>query len=75
MAKLVSRLLWECRGYIRDRAGRNAAKPCNACVCGIFPDCRKRYKIAFDHINDHRQKKLYFYRSPWYHGRKVNIRV
>ena len=25
----------------------------------------------FDHI----QKKLYFYPSPWYHDRKVNIRV
>ena len=75
VAQLVARLLWECRGGIRDRARRNAAKPCNACVCGIFPDCRKRHKSGFDHINDHRQKNLYFYPSPWYHGRKVNIRV
>ena len=58
---LAVRLLWECRGGIRDGSGRNDAKPCSACVCGTSPDCRKRYKIAFDH----RQKNLYFYRSPW----------
>ena len=75
IAKLVSRLVWECRGCIRDRVRRNAAKPCSACVCGVFPDCRKRHKSGFDHRNDHRQKNLYFYPSPWYHGRKVNIRV
>ena len=75
IAKLVSRLVWECRGGIRGGARRNAAKPCDACVCWIFFDCRKRYKIGFDHINDHRQKNLYFYPSPWYHGRKMNIRV
>ena len=75
VAQLVARLLWECRGGIRDRVRRNAAKPCDACVCRISIGCRKRHKIAFDHINDHRQKKLYFNRSPWYHGRKVNIRV
>ena len=69
IAKLVSRLVWECRGCIRDRVRRNAAKPCDTCVCGISPDCRKRHKSGFDHMNDHRQKKLYFYRSPWYHGR------
>ena len=33
--------LWECRGGIRDRVRKNAAKPCDACVCGTFPDCRK----------------------------------
>ena len=69
VAQLVARLLWEYRGCIRDRVRRNAAKPCDTCVCGIFPDCRKRHKSGFDHRNDHRQKKLYFYRSPWYHGR------
>ena len=46
VAKLVSRLVWECRGCIRDRVRRNAAKPCDACVCGAFPDCRKRQKAA-----------------------------
>ena len=75
IAKLVSRLVWECRGGIRGEVRRNATKPCDTCICGISPDCRKRHKIAFDHINDHRQKNLYFYPSPWYHGRKVNIRV
>lgn len=43
---LAVRLLWECRGGIRDGSGRNDAKPCRACVCGIFPDCRKRHKAA-----------------------------
>ena len=75
VAQLVGRDIWECRGGIRGGASRNAAKPCDTCVCKIFPDCRKQHKSGFDHINDHRQKKLYFYRSPWYHGRKVNIRV
>ena len=75
MVQLIECVVWECRGGIRDEARRNAAKPCDACVCWIFPNCRKRHKSGFDHINDHRQKKLYFYPSPWYHGRKVNIRV
>ena len=75
IAKLVSHLVWECRGGIRGRARRNATKPCNTGNSGFFPGCRKRHKSGFDHINDHRQKNLYFYRSPWYHGRKVSIRV
>ena len=75
IAKLVSRLVWECRGGIRVRSWQNAAKPCSACVCGFSSGCRKRHKSGFDHRIDHRQKKLYFYPSPWYHGRKVNIRV
>ena len=41
IAKLVSRLVWKCRGGIRDRARRNAAKPCGTCACGIFLGCRK----------------------------------
>ena len=57
---LAVRLLWECRGGIRDGSGRNDAKPCRACVCGIFPDCRKRHKSGFDHRNDHRQKNFIF---------------
>ena len=70
MVQLIECVVWECRGRIRDGARRNAAKPCDACVCGVFFDCRKRRKSGFDHRNDHRQKKLYFYRSPWYHGEK-----
>ena len=58
IAKLVSRLVWECRGGIRNGARRNAAKLCDTCVCGISPDCRKRHKSGFDHINDHRQENL-----------------
>ena len=75
MVQLIECVVWECRGGIRDMARRNPAKPCDTCVCWIFFDCRNRYKNGFDHMNDHRQKKLYFFRSPWYHGRKVNIRV
>ena len=37
IAKLVSRLIWVCRGAIRDGSGRNAAKPCGTCVFGISP--------------------------------------
>ena len=69
VAKLVSRLVWECRGCIRDRVRRNAAKPCGTCVCGISPSCRKRHKRGFNHINDHRQKNLCFSPPPWYNGR------
>lgn len=58
MAKLVSRLLWECRGGIRNRARRNAAKPCDTGDSGFFSGCRKRHKSGFDHRNDHRQKNL-----------------
>ena len=75
IAKLVSRLVWECVDPIHAWLGQKLAKPCGTGDSGFFPGCRKRHKIAFDHMNDHRQKKLYFYRSPWYHGRKVNIRV
>ena len=48
---MVARLLWECRGGIRDRVRRNAAKPCDTCVCWIFPGCRKRHKSGFDHTS------------------------
>jgi len=58
VAQLVGRDIWERRGGIRDRARRNAAKPCDTCVCWISPGCRKRHKGGFDHINDHRQKNL-----------------
>ena len=75
IAKLVSRLVWECVDSIHERFGQKPAKPCGTGDSVFSSGCRKRHKIAFDHRNDHRQKKLYFYRSPWYHGRKVNIRV
>ena len=75
MVQLIECVVWVCRGAIRDEAKWNAAKPCDTGVCRILHDCRKRHKSGFDHMNDHRQKNLYFYRSPWYHGRKVNIRV
>ena len=60
LAQLVARVVWECRGGIRNRARRNAAKPCDTCTCGIFSDCRKLHKSGFDHINDHRQKIFIF---------------
>ena len=41
VAQLVGRDIWECRGGIRDRVRRNAAKPCDTCICGISTDCRK----------------------------------
>ena len=66
---MVERVVWECRGGIRDRVRRNAAKPCDTCVCGGFFDCRKRRKSGFDHINDHRQENLWFFSPPWYHSR------
>ena len=56
VAQLVGRDIWECVDPIHARLGQKPAKPCNTCVCGTFHDCRKRYKIGFDHINDHRQK-------------------
>ena len=37
LAQLVARVVWECRDGIRNRARRNAAKPCNTCVCWISP--------------------------------------
>ena len=54
-------VIWECRGAIRDRARRNAAKPCNTCVYRISLGCRKRHKSGFDHRNDHRQKIFDFH--------------
>ena len=75
MAKLVSRLLWECVDPIHARLGQKPGMPCGTGYSGFSSGCRKRHKSGFDHRNDHRQKNLYFYRLPWYHGRKVNIRV
>ncbi|MCI6353260.1 MAG: hypothetical protein MR837_07570 [Firmicutes bacterium] len=46
MAKLVSRLLWECRGGIRDGSGRNAAKPCNTGNSGFSPVAENGTKAA-----------------------------
>ena len=43
---LAVRLLWECRGGIRDGSGRNDAKPCSACVCGISPIAESGTKAA-----------------------------
>ena len=57
-SKNLSVPIWECRGCIRDRVSRNAAKPCNTGVCWFCPSCWKRHKNSFDHINDHRQKNL-----------------
>ena len=75
VAQLVARLLWECRGAIRDEAKWNAAKPCDTGVCRILHDCRKRHKSGFDHMNDHRQKNLSIAQVLCYNGSKSNIRV
>ena len=69
VAQLVGRDIWECRGGIRNRARRNAAKPCDTGNSGFPSGCRKRHKSGFDHRNDHRQKNLWFSPPPWYHGR------
>ena len=58
IAKLVSRLVWECVDPIHARLEQKTAKPCGTGVCWISPGCRKRHKSGFDHRNDHRQKKL-----------------
>ena len=58
VAQLVGRDIWECRGGIRNRARRNAAKPCDTGNSGFPSGCRKRHKSGFDHRNDHRQKNL-----------------
>ena len=68
IAKLVSRLVWECVDPIHARLGQKPGRPYNTGDSGFSSGCRKRHKSGFDHINDHRQKNLYFYRSPWYHG-------
>ena len=39
IAKLVSRLVWECRGGIRGGAWQNAAKPCNTGDSGYSSGC------------------------------------
>ena len=75
IAKLVSHLVWECRGGIRGRARRNATKPCNTGNSGFFPGCRKRHKSGFDHINDHRRKNLSIAQILCYNGSKTKIRV
>ena len=64
IAKLVSRLVWECVDPIHARLGQKPAKPCGTGDSGFSSGCRKRHKSGFDHINDHRQKNLSFYPSP-----------
>ena len=56
IAKLVSRLVWECVDPIHARLGQKPAKPCGTGDSGFSSGCRKRHKSGFDHINDHRQK-------------------
>ena len=46
VAQLVARLLWECRGGIRDEAGRNAAKPCDTGDSRFFPVAESGTKAA-----------------------------
>ena len=43
---MVARLLWECRGGIRDGAMRNAAKPCNTGNSGFSPVAENGTKAA-----------------------------
>ena len=43
---MVSRLLWECRGCIRDGARRNAAKPCGTGNSEFFPVAENGTKAA-----------------------------
>ncbi|WP_337591087.1 hypothetical protein [Vescimonas sp.] len=75
VAQLVGRDIWECVDPIHARLEQKPGMPCGTGDSGFSSGCRKRHKSGFDHINDHRQKNLYFYPSPWYHGRKMNIRV
>ena len=58
VVQLIERVVWECRGGIRDGARRNAAKPCDTCVCRICVLGQIGRKTRFDHMNDHRHKKL-----------------
>ena len=69
IAKLVSRLVWVCVDPIHARLGQKPAKPCGTGDSGFSSGCRKRHKSGFDHINDHRQKNLWFSPPPWYNGR------
>ena len=46
IAKLVARLVWECRGCIRDGARRNAAKPCGTGNSEFFPVAENGTKAA-----------------------------
>ena len=43
---MVARLVWECRGGIRDGAGRNAAKPCDTGDSRFFPVAENGTKAA-----------------------------
>ena len=46
VAQLVGRDIWECRGCIRDRARRNAAKPCDTGDSRFFPVAENGTKAA-----------------------------
>ena len=73
---LAVRLLWECRGGIRDGSGAKRRKALQRLRLQDFPRLPKaaQKRLLTTGMTTDR-KKLYFYRSPWYHGRKVNIRV
>ena len=43
---MVAHLVWECRGGIRDGAGRNAAKPCDTGDSRFFPVAENGTKAA-----------------------------
>ena len=45
--KIRRRMVWECRGRIRDGARRNAAKPCDTCDCGISANISVRRKQQY----------------------------
>ena len=43
---MVARVVWECRGGIRDRVRRNAAKPCDTGNSGFSPVAENGTKAA-----------------------------
>jgi hypothetical protein len=58
VAQLVARVIWERSAGIRTVSRADAGKPCSAYVCGLSPLSETRRENAFDHRNDHRQRKF-----------------
>lgn len=70
LAQLVARVVWEHRPIHSRQEYPKPGNPCDTSICRIFISCETGPKNRFDHINDHRHKKLSIARFPCYNRDK-----
>ena len=73
VAQLVARLLWEHCGLIRDGWRQKLKGRWGSSGSGILYASKNRPKIGLDHMDAHRQKKLFFFLYSCYNAKNPGI--